>query len=64
MGLKQHGGEGQSNYKGHKSDSKLPQHGGEGGSLGKKGSDVSYTPSQKPGTDYTGPARHLKTESN
>lgn len=28
-GLKQHGGEGQGAYKGHKSDMKLPQHGGE-----------------------------------
>ena len=64
MGLKQFGGEGKEKYKGNKNDSKLSQHGGEGKSFGKKGQDINFTPSTKPGVDYTGAGRNLKTESN
>lgn len=63
MGLPQYGGEGKDAYKGNKTDAKLPQHGGEGKTIGKKGASVAYTPSQKPGADYTGPGRSLKSES-
>lgn len=63
MGFPQYGGEGKANYKGNKTDAKLPQHGGEGGGLPKKDSSVGYTPGQKPGNDYTGPGRNLKSES-
>lgn len=63
MGLPQHGGEGKGEYKGNKTNMKLSQHGGEGNKLGTKGTDVDFTPAKKPGDTYTGPGRHLKTES-
>ena len=63
MGLPQFGGEGKEKYKGNKTDMKLGQHGGEGKDLGKKGQDVTFTPSTNPSTNYTGPGRDLKTVS-
>lgn len=63
MGLPQHGGEGKEKYKGNKSDMELPQHGGEGKKIDKKGQDVDFSPNLKPGSNYTGPGRNLKTES-
>lgn len=63
MGLKQFGGEGKENYKGHKSDMTLKQYGGEGKNIGKVSGSLAFTPDGKPNPKYCGPGRYLKTES-
>lgn len=55
MNMKQHGGEGTADYKGHKSDMKLGQHGGEGRHIAVKGDQGLL----KCNADYRGPGFNL-----